>query len=51
MTVLHKWTGLFLSIPESKPDLREKEKFRGIEEIAPSNLGKVKMKGEDKKQP
>jgi len=49
--MLHKWTGLFLSIPESKQNLREKEKFRVSEEITPSKFGFVKMMGEDKKQP
>ena len=48
---MHKWTGLFLSIPESKQNLSEKEKFRVSEEITPSKLGFVKMRGEDKKQP
>ena len=48
---LYKWTGLFLSIPESKQNLKEKEKFRVSEEITPSKLGFVKMRGEDKKQP
>jgi hypothetical protein len=43
--------GLFLSIPESKQNLREKEKFRACEEITPSKLGFVKMMGEDKNQP
>ena len=43
--------GLFLSIPESKHNLREKEKFRVCEEITPSKLGFVKMMGEDKNQP
>jgi len=49
--MLHKWSGLFLSIPESKQNLSEKEKFRVSEEITPSKLGFVKMTGEDKKQP
>jgi hypothetical protein len=43
--------GLFLSIPESKQNLSEKEKFRVSEEITPSKLGFVKMMGEDKNQP
>ena len=47
---LHSY-GLFLSIPESKQNLREKEKFRACEEITPSKLGFVKMMGEDKNQP
>ena len=48
---MHKWIGLFLSIPESKQNLKEKEKFRVSEEITPSKLGFVMMMGEDKKQP
>jgi len=48
---LHHWIGLFLSIPESKQNLSEKEKFRVSEEITSSKLGFVKMMGEDKKQP
>jgi len=41
---------LFIN-PESKQNLKEKEKFRVSEEITPSKLGFVKMMGEDKKQP
>lgn len=45
------WIGLFLSSPESKQNLREKEKFQTCKEITPLNLGFVKITGEDKKQP
>jgi hypothetical protein len=45
------YSGLFLSIPESKQKLREKEKFRVYEEITPLNLAFGKMMGADKKQP
>ena len=51
LAALIQCSGLFLSIPESKQNLSEKEKFRRNEEITPSKLGFVKMTGEDKNQP